>query len=82
MPRRILVSILAWLACFLTLVACGAFWSIGGCTFGPHDQESTLSQGMASGAFLGMICSWGAWAAVFFTWPAAGKDWKWPAASS
>lgn len=78
MRKRIFVSALAWLACLLTMGACGALWSIGGCTFGPNPQTSTLSQGTASGALFGLLLAWIAWAAVFFAWPAteAAKDWK------
>lgn len=40
--KPVLPTILAWLACFLTMTACGSLWSIGGCTVGPHEQPSTL----------------------------------------
>lgn len=56
--RPITGAVLSWFACFLTMTACGALWSVGGCTIGLHGRESTLTEGVASGAFIGLLLAW------------------------
>ncbi len=56
--KPLLPAMLPWLTCFLTMTACGALWSVGGCTGGYYGQPSTLTQGTAVGALIGLLCAW------------------------